>query len=85
MAEPRNATALNNLYKTFHEAGGRQCFACKDYEYVISNNSNPIIAELKIPEDLPRCGEFDPLNADLVKECPSTNSRCFTLFVDMSQ
>ena len=68
-------------------ASGRQCFACKEYEYVITNNSHPIIAELKRPDltvDLPYCGDLDPHNVDIVVECPPANSRCFTMFEDMT-
>ena len=57
---------------------------CKDYEYVISNYSHPVLAEVNVPENIPFCGDLDPHNEDLVKECPPTNSRCFTLFEDMT-
>ena len=67
-------------------AVGRQCFACKEYEYVITNNSNPIVAQLHRPDltvDLPYCGDLDPQNADIVVDCPPANSQCFTLFENM--
>ena len=57
---------------------------CKDYKYEVSNNTDPIWAEIKVPADIPYCGDLDPQDGDLVRECPPSNSRCFTLFEDMT-
>ena len=75
---------INSESNTMISSGvGRQCFACKEYEYVVTNNTHPIIAQIHNPDltvDLPYCGDLDPQNSEIVVDCPPTNSQCFTLF-----